>query len=149
MLNVRNLLYRPSLILLGRLDYAGENGLDLSTTLTCARFCVASAKDTIQLLHKTSSRLTGAFWYNIFCDLFLMVSNSRYLYCGNCPSWRSFMFKERRRSRYRRRLESCNRILETHLFQIHLRRTLSKSIRSHAFSIKYILHISTNNRCIS
>src|SRR5579859_5928621 len=68
MLNVRNLLYRPSLILLGRMDYAGESGLDLSTTLTCARFCVASAKDTIQLLHSTSSRLTGAFWYNIFCN---------------------------------------------------------------------------------
>ena len=67
MLNVRNLLYRPSLILLGRVNYAGENGLDLSTTLTCARFCVASAKDTIQLLHSTASRLTGAFWYNIFC----------------------------------------------------------------------------------
>lgn len=67
MLNVRNLLYRPSLILLGRVDYAGENGLDLSTTLTCARFCVASAKDTIQILHSTASRLTGAFWYNIFC----------------------------------------------------------------------------------
>jgi Fungal specific transcription factor domain len=67
MLNVRNLLYRPSLILLGRRDYAGDNGLDLSTTLTCARFCVASAKDTIQLLHSTASRLTGAFWYNIFC----------------------------------------------------------------------------------
>lgn len=69
MLNVRNLLYRPSLILLGRIDYAGENGLDLSTTLTCARFCVASAKDTIHLLHTTASRLTGAFWYNIFCNL--------------------------------------------------------------------------------
>jgi hypothetical protein len=67
MLNVRNLLYRPSLILLGRPDYAGETGLDLSTTLTCARFCVTSAKDTIQLLHSTASRLTGAFWYNIFC----------------------------------------------------------------------------------
>ena len=67
MLNVRNLLYRPSLILLGRRDYAGDNGLDLSTTLTCARFCVASAKDTIHLLHSTASRLTGAFWYNIFC----------------------------------------------------------------------------------
>jgi hypothetical protein len=67
MLNVRNLLYRPSLILLGRVDYAGEDGLDLSTTLTCARFCVASAKDTIRLLHSTASRLTGAFWYNIFC----------------------------------------------------------------------------------
>lgn len=67
MLNVRNLLYRPSLILLGRVDYAGESGLDLSTTLTCARFCIASAKDTIQILHSTASRLTGAFWYNIFC----------------------------------------------------------------------------------
>lgn len=67
MLNVRNLLYRPSLILLGRVDYAGENGLDLSTTLTCAQFCVSSAKDTIELLHSTASRLTGAFWYNIFC----------------------------------------------------------------------------------
>jgi hypothetical protein len=66
MLNVRNLLYRPSLILLGRVDYSSETGLDLSTTLTCARFCVASAKDTIQLLHSTASRLTGAFWYNIF-----------------------------------------------------------------------------------
>ena len=64
---MRNLLYRPSLVLLGQVDYAGENGLDLSTTLTCARFCVASAKDTIQLLHSTASRLTGAFWYNIFC----------------------------------------------------------------------------------
>ena len=71
MLNVRNLLYRPSLILLGRVDYSGETGLDLSTTLTCARFCVASAKDTIQLLHSTASRLTGAFWYNIFCTIHL------------------------------------------------------------------------------
>ena len=69
MLNVRNLLYRPSLILLGRVDYLGETGLDLSTTLTCARFCVASAKDTIELLHSTATRLTGAFWYNIFCTI--------------------------------------------------------------------------------
>jgi hypothetical protein len=76
MLNVRNLLYRPSLILLGRMDYGGESGLDLSTTLTCARFCVASAKDTIQLLHSTASRLTGAFWYNIFCILLSNVTNS-------------------------------------------------------------------------
>ena len=75
MLNVRNLLYRPSLILLGRIDYAGESGLDLSTTLTCARFCVASAKDTIQLLHTTASRLTGAFWYNVFCTFFLDFAN--------------------------------------------------------------------------
>jgi hypothetical protein len=75
MLNVRNLLYRPSLILLGRLDYGGESGLDLSTTLTCARFCVASAKDTIKLLHSTASRLTGAFWYNIFCLLPFEVAN--------------------------------------------------------------------------
>lgn len=73
MLNVRNLLYRPSLILLGRIDYAGEDGLDLSTTLTCARFCVASAKDTIQLLYSTASRLTGAFWYNIFCTPHLLI----------------------------------------------------------------------------
>jgi hypothetical protein len=76
MLNVRNLLYRPSLILLGRQDYAGETGLDLSTTLTCARFCVASAKDTIHLLHSTASRLTGAFWYNIFCILLCDPTNS-------------------------------------------------------------------------
>lgn len=76
MLNVRNLLYRPSLILLGRVDYAEENGLDLTTTLTCARFCVASAKDTIQLLHTTASRLTGAFWYNVFCTFFLDFANS-------------------------------------------------------------------------
>jgi hypothetical protein len=48
-------------------DYARDSGLDLSTTLTCARFCVASAKDTIQILHTTSSRLTGAVWYNTFC----------------------------------------------------------------------------------
>jgi len=75
MLNVRNLLYRPSLILLGRVDYAGENGLDLSTTLTCARFCVSSAKDTIHLLHSTASRLTGAFWYNVFCIFSLESSN--------------------------------------------------------------------------
>src|SRR5208282_2423695 len=75
MLNVRNLLYRPSLIILGRIDYAGENGLDLSTTLTCARFCVASAKDTIQLLHTTTSRLTGAFWYNVFCTFFRDFAN--------------------------------------------------------------------------
>jgi len=76
MLNVRNLLYRPSLILLGRQDYAGETGLDLSTTLTCARFCVASAKDTIHILHSTASRLTGAFWYNIFCTSFLYKANT-------------------------------------------------------------------------
>ena len=67
MLNVRNLLYRPSMILLGRVDYARESGLDLSTTLTCARFCVDSARATIHLLHSTACHLTGAFWYNIFC----------------------------------------------------------------------------------
>jgi len=67
MLNVHNLLYRPSLILLSRTDHASENSLDLSTTLTCARFCVVSAKDTIQLLHGTTPALTGVFWHNIFC----------------------------------------------------------------------------------
>ena len=89
MLNVRNLLYRPSLILLGRVDYSGETGLDLSTTLTCARFCVASAKDTIQLLHSTASRLTGAFWYNIFCKIYHSSDvDGRHLYGGNGVAWR-------------------------------------------------------------
>jgi hypothetical protein len=67
-LNVRNLLYRPSLIFLSQLDSARQNGLDLSMTMTCARFCVVSAKKTIQLLHSTDPRLTGPFWYNIFCN---------------------------------------------------------------------------------
>jgi hypothetical protein len=66
-LNTRNLLYRPSLIFLSRWDYSSENGLDLSTSLTCAHLCVASAKETIHLLHSTAFRLTGPFWYNIFC----------------------------------------------------------------------------------
>lgn len=66
-LNVRNLLYRPSLIFLSQSDYARQQGLDLSMTMTCARFCVVSAKKTIQLLHSTDPRLTGPFWYNIFC----------------------------------------------------------------------------------
>ena len=66
-LNVRNLLYRPSLIFLSQSDYARQQGLDLSMTMTCARFCIISAKKTIQLLHSSDPRLTGPFWYNIFC----------------------------------------------------------------------------------
>jgi hypothetical protein len=62
MLNVRNLSYRPSLILLGAVASSVENCLDLSTTLTCVRFCVGSVKDTIRLLHCTASRLTGGFF---------------------------------------------------------------------------------------
>jgi len=68
-LNVRNLLYRPSLIFLSQSDCARRQGLDLSMTMTCARFCVVSAKKTIQLLHSTDPRLTGPFWYNIFCNI--------------------------------------------------------------------------------
>jgi hypothetical protein len=137
MLNVRNLLYRPSLILLGRVDYTGEDGLDLSTTLTCARFCVASAKDTIQILHNTASRLTGAFWYNIFCISSWNVINLRYIHRRNSTPWRTFMSEERRIRKYRRRLESCTGLSQTHLIKVNLRRTMLKSSGSYALATEY------------
>ena len=80
MLNACNLLYRPSLIFLGRSEYADENGLDLSTSLTCARLCVESARETIHLLHSTASRLTGPFWYNIFCTHPLQIPANPVIY---------------------------------------------------------------------
>jgi len=85
-LNVRNLLYRPSLIFLGQSKFRTESALDLSTTLSCARLCVASAKDTIQLFYNTPFRLTGPFWFNVFCMLPNLPSNFSHFHCGHRTS---------------------------------------------------------------
>jgi hypothetical protein len=66
-LNVRNLLYRPSLIFLGQAKQLSKSALDHSTTWSCAKLCVDTARDTIELFHTTAFRLTGPFWFNVFC----------------------------------------------------------------------------------
>ncbi len=130
-------------------------------TMTCARFCVVSEKKTIQLLHSTDPRLTGPFWYNIFCThpvsfspLFyprvptsfrpissrysslsiVLSTNLSHLYSCNSPVRSPTFPPPRRNKRHPRPLDTSTRLPNSNLPKVYLRRPLSKSPRSNALS---------------